>query len=901
MKNTTVDKLLSAIDPTAFYSRHLESGFTPNGKTKVVVNCPFHEDRNPSLSIDLETGKWFCHGQCQEGGTPIQFWSKLHGTDHETAVGRLCEEYGISSTHGGIKTPAKRTSTFLTVDQVDRLHRQLMDNDHFLSQLMQTRGLAPETLIHYRIGLQNGKPLFVWEIEPGRWTWKEHKGLQAKGNKAALFPGDALKDNPRTVIIAEGEFDALLLNQHGFPAVSGTAGAGTWKSQWNPSFDGLNVILAYDADEAGNRGSLRVAESLAPFARTIKAVTWPPEMNNPHLKDVTDFFVKLGRTRNDFQFLLDRAKEVGPSMVEVEGMRFIQPPGFVVDASGVRAGSTNREGIVTWSSVFHTPVFITARAIDVDSGTEEMELTFRRDQKLKQLWVPRRTISDARKVVELADTGFPVSSENSKQMIRYCTAFEAANLSFIPKRLVARGPGWKDVAGKTLFLLDARSNSASMRKLSEDDNIVVEFVAESGFERFMKALNPQGSFAGWKRAIEPALGYHLAQFALYASFAAPLLRILKAPNFLLDFWGATSTGKTTVLELAASVWGNPHKESGGLVFSWDSTKVFLEQMAHFFCDVPIFPDDSQVVPDNILRNILYMVANGVGRGRGSVFGIRHTPTWHTVCFSTGERPLVDCTTYAGAKARTIEIYGSPFPDCGGSFINTLKQGIRLNYGHAGPKFIEGLSAIVDNPVKTQELKTNYTRYQQAFSDKARSEVGDRYSHYFAVVRVAADLVCKILGIDDDLLAEIAIDEVFRSLIGESTGEMDTSTRAFAFIISWASANEAFFLGNATKDRGTHEAFGLWNEDDSLCIYPHKVEEVLTKEGYSPRATLKAWADKGWIQVNPGRLNCLRRVPTEYDNRYPSNLNSDTRTNEAGGKLRRFVVIPWKTFTSFSER
>ena len=37
-----------------------------------------------------------------------------------------------------------------------------------------------------------------------------------------------------------------------------------------------------------------------------------------------------------------------------------------------------------------------------------------------------------------------------------------------------------------------------------------------------------------------------------------------------------------------------------------------------------------------------------------------------------------------------EIYGSPFPNASGVFINDLKQRIRENYGHAGPKFIMGL-------------------------------------------------------------------------------------------------------------------------------------------------------------------------------------------------------------------
>ena len=893
MKRPSTETLLSTIDFSSFYQKYLPELKT-NGKNEVQVKCPFHEDHTASLSINVSSGLFNCFG-CDAKGNVITFLEQYHDIKHDQAREMLYKEYGFESQkRDHLKKGSQKTQNFLNTEQVGRLHNQLLNSEPFLKQFIKTRGLTLETIKRYKLGLQNESILIPMELEPGRWTWKEHKGLQAKGNRVSIFPQDVLETgDTRLIIITEGEFDTLLLNQMGFLAVSGTAGAGTWKKEWNSLFENRNVILAYDNDDPGKKGAIRVAENLTPFARTVKAVTWPTEMNTSDCKDVTDYFVKMGKTKADFQMLLDRARNMGPEILEIEGIKFIQPPGFMVDANCIKASSMNREGIVTWAPVFFAPVFITSRAIDVDNGAEEVELTFKRDMKQRKLWISRRVMSDARKIVELADTGFPVNTENSRHMIKYLTAFEASNITFTPKVLIARGPGWKEIDGKTTFLLDARSNS--IKQASEDDNVTIEFVADSGFERFVKAFTPQGSFAGWKEAVKPALSYHLAQFSLYASFTAPLIKILRSSNFLLDFWGNTSTGKTTVLELAASVWGNPHKETGGLVFSWDSTKVFLERMADFFCDIPIFPDDSQVVPDAVLRNTLYMIANGVGRGRGSTMGIRHTPTWHTVCFSTGERPLVECTTYAGAKARTIEIYGSPFPDCGGAFINTLKEGIRSNYGHAGSIFVTELSAIMDNPVKLRELKDAYNKYQRAYSDRARSEVGDRYSHYFAAVRVAADIAYKIIGVDDILLAEIAIDDVFRSLINDNMGELDTSTRALDFVISWINGNEAFFSSN------NRESYGQWNPGDCVCIYPHKLKEVLLKEGFSDRAILKAWADKQWIQVNQGHHTVPKRLKKKTTDTYPlSSLSSPDNESESN-RIQRFVAIQWNIFKQFSEQ
>jgi len=483
-----------------------------------------------------------------------------------------------------------------------------------------------------------------------------------------------------------------------------------------------------------------------------------------------------------------------------------------------------------------------------------------------------------KKFIEISDHGLPVNSVNVKRIIEYLSAFEACNSYLIKLSYIVKGVGWKTVQDRKVYILHKMVSAADKPAAGDEKELAVEFLAEAGFERFVKAMKPEGKYTEWRECITEALKYPLAGFAFYSSFAAPLLRMLKAPNFIIDFWGATSVGKTTVLELAASVWGNPHKEAGGLVFSWDSTRVFLERMAYFFNDAPIFPDDSQTVDDRTMTNMLYQIANGVGKGRGSIIGIRHNPTWHTVCFSTGERPLTQCTTFAGARARTIEIYGSPFPNAGGNFINDMKQGVREHYGHAGPKFIAGLLPLWDRPDDMTRLKEDYKRHQRAFSLSANSEVGDRYSHYFATVKVAADLVYRILGIGDPDFAEENILQVFKSLISESTIEGDISKRAMEHVLSWMSANEGLFKSN---DR---ESFGVWREDEYIGIYPHKLTEVLKKEGYSEKTILRSWSEKKWITRDDDRhLTCQRR-----------------KIEDSVSKVRRFIVIPWEIYDRFMD-
>ena len=60
----------------AVFGRHLD--LAPlNGRRRGLLRCPFHEDRRPSLSVDLDKGVFHCFG-CGTGGGVKRF-SELVG------------------------------------------------------------------------------------------------------------------------------------------------------------------------------------------------------------------------------------------------------------------------------------------------------------------------------------------------------------------------------------------------------------------------------------------------------------------------------------------------------------------------------------------------------------------------------------------------------------------------------------------------------------------------------------------------------------------------------------------------------------------------------------------------------------------------------------------------------
>ncbi len=71
--------------PSYFYAGY---GMTLKGK-QTNFKCCFHDDKTPSLSINADTGAFYCFGCGISGGDVIDFYMKYHGCDFITACKAL--------------------------------------------------------------------------------------------------------------------------------------------------------------------------------------------------------------------------------------------------------------------------------------------------------------------------------------------------------------------------------------------------------------------------------------------------------------------------------------------------------------------------------------------------------------------------------------------------------------------------------------------------------------------------------------------------------------------------------------------------------------------------------------------------------------------------------------------
>jgi DNA primase len=200
-------------------------------------------------------------------------------------------------------------------ERAARYHEALPDR---IRQYLNQRGI-PDTLIDLHVLGWNGRritiPIFNSKGELAFFKLAKDpedqssspKMIAPRGSDVELYGWEEVKRKPRYIIICEGEFDRLVLEAQGFIAVTSTGGAGSFREEWAPYFRRIpHVYICYDRDEAGQRGAMKIGQMI-PHAKLIELLQ---EVGDGG--DITDFFVRLGRSREDFVQLIGQAKPVPP-------------------------------------------------------------------------------------------------------------------------------------------------------------------------------------------------------------------------------------------------------------------------------------------------------------------------------------------------------------------------------------------------------------------------------------------------------------------------------------------------------------------------------------------------------------------------------------------------------------
>lgn len=281
--------------------------------------CPVCEDpkssSSPSASMNAEDGIW----NCLKGN---------HGGSIKALVADLKKERGFDIRSESMKArhqdPKYRAQTTARLtasngaplpgeETIQRWVDALQNHKTALKAFVEQRGIERKTVIDWQIGWDGQRyTIPVRDLEGNLLNVRRYlmnaghsdKMLNVPGHGTAqIFRPDILEANEE-IVITEGETDCILLNQEGIPAVTHTAGAGTFKAQWASMFQDKVVWIAYDADDAGRKGARKVESILVNFAKAVYIIDLPETKKGA---DVTDYLFLEGHDIREFRELQSSA------------------------------------------------------------------------------------------------------------------------------------------------------------------------------------------------------------------------------------------------------------------------------------------------------------------------------------------------------------------------------------------------------------------------------------------------------------------------------------------------------------------------------------------------------------------------------------------------------------------
>lgn len=520
-----------------------------------------------------------------------------------------------------------------------------------------------------------------------------------------------------------------------------------------------------------------------------------------------------------------------------------------------------------YETICHGLLFIVSRGVDLSTETELLELTWPRDGAWRRRDVPRGEVMSHRELAKLADHGCPVTSANAMDVVKYLDASEHANILCLKIRYVCSSMGWlNDVKGLVGFMCGSEIIQA--RTPCPDVTFRPNDVGDA---QIVGAIRRRGNLAGWINAISVVARYPRVAFMVYASFAPPILKMLDAPNPIIDCCGPSTTGKSTVMRAAASVWGVPDERSGGLIRGANTTKVFVESVAAMMNGIPCFLDETKRVSADDLVKLIYEFSSGGGRGRGSLKGIQRTKLFQSALFLNGESPATASSKDAGTKARVLTFWGLPFgtqDETSRGIVRALTAGVAANYGHAGPEFVRWIIAHQD---EAPAWRARRVELIETLADRAvGNSIAGRLAEHVATVWVAAELAHRALALPWTLDTR-AMDEAWTAVLSGAE-DADTPKAALDHAWSWAEGHKRQFFG-ITESPDTPYA-GRWekapvaragSERDVppyIGFLPHMLRQVLEESGFGEEV-IRTWKDRGWLATDEDRNTLAVRLDGDH--------------------------------------
>jgi len=772
---------------------HWLPGGKRNGHEYQAINPTRSDSKLGSFSINLNTGAWADFASDDKGGDLVALVAYLEGSKQSDAAKRLAEFLGMASE----KTAPPKRATSAPKNAGSAITPPKANKAAWRALLPVPSDAPPPFSIHSK----HGKPSIRWEyrneagqllclvyrFEPKNegerkqffpltycgdgtgahaWRW------QGLPDPRPLYRLDKLTANPGApVVVCEGEkaADAAALL---FPdAVCTTMLNGAQsphKTNWQP-LAGRVVWLWPDNDEAGRECMVKVAAlvrdagaasveafNLDSFARHPAGDIDVPEFGGlrplPEKWDAADA-VAEGCTTGHVAILMQSHELLQPVPAETSAHAAeSKHPAPAVDAGGEQLPHfhCNEQGVWYFGRNDEgnnmPPLWVCSR-LDITATTRDAKneswgrlLEFDDLDGTHHAWaMPMELLSgdgnEYRRMLLSMGLQIAASGKARNLLTQYIQTAQVEQRA----RCVDR-TGWHG----NVFVMPDRTIGAS-----DDERILFQSASATPgtFRQKGKPFTWQANVAAL------CAGNSRLVFAVSSAFAAPLLHVTGMESGGVHMRGDSSTGKTTALRAAASVWGGVE-----YLQRWRATDNGLEALAAQHSDCLLVLDELSQVDPKAAGEAAYMLANGSGKARANRNGgLRDPASWRILFLSSGEAGLSEHMAEAkkkpkaGQEIRLLDIpadAGAGFGMFeklhqyanGATFSKAITEATGKHYGTAAQPY---LARLVEHHDKVAEwIKKAQREFAHAHVDEGAGGQVHRAALRFALIGAAGELATK---------------------------------------------------------------------------------------------------------------------------------------------------------------
>lgn len=282
-------------------------------------------------------------------------------------------------------------------------------------------------------------------------------------------------------------------------------------------------------------------------------------------------------------------------------------------------------------------------------------------------------------------------------------------------------------------------------------NEPVHFQSESLRDRVYRQAGEPGA---WRSDVaDLCRGNSRLVLAVSIAFASMLLHPAEEESGGFHLRGGSSTGKTTALRVAASVFGGPD-----YLRRWRATDNALEAVAAMHNDTVLILDELAQVDPKVAGQAAYMLANGEGKQRAHRTGsARPVLSWRTLVLSAGEISLAEHMRQDGKKAqagqevRLADVSADAGKGYGlfetlhgytdaAALSRALCASAAQVYGTAAPEFITAVLRAGD--ALREEMRVMRAAFCRAVLPGKADGQAYRAANRFALVAVAGELASR---------------------------------------------------------------------------------------------------------------------------------------------------------------